>query len=339
MKDNSKKLKNFLTNGFQTKSVQEKKSEPKPEPKPEPVVEQEPAVEQGPVVEQEPVQEEPIAEETVEEAPAEEEKTEEEAQPEPKPEPEEVPAVATDATPVAVSVDTSALEDKILQLTAKVQELENVIADLRENPPMPDMSAFVTTREQIKSLTTAIDRQNIEITNKKLTSSMEQIAAMREDFFKLCSGMKDKIDVMSAKDVLSSFEAYEVDMENILIDGGVFIGHFPYESLNTIHQRIVDVVPTDDPKLNGRIAARLSDGYKLGNKVLFKEKVTVYKYIDSAKEKAEAGSETVSQEEPASEKETASEVKEAPAEEPTAKTVSETSSETKNTENNTEEEE
>jgi hypothetical protein len=109
---------------------------------------------------------------------------------------------------------------------------------------------------------------------------MEQIATMREDFFKLCKGMGKKIDSMSAKDVLASFEAYEVDMENILTDGGVFIGHFDYQSLNTIHQRIVEVVPTGDPEKNGLIAERLSDGYKLGNRVLLKEKVSVYKYTE-----------------------------------------------------------
>ena len=201
------------------------------------------------------------------------------------------------------------LEDTILALKAQIAELQETVKDLRENPPFPDMSPFVTTREQIKSLTNAIDRQNIEITNKTLTKSMEQIAAMREDFFKLCAGMRDKIDVMSAKDVLSSFEAYEVDMENILTDGGVFIGHFPYDSLNTIHQRIVDVVPTNDQEKNGLIAERLSDGYKLGNKVLFKEKVTVYQYVEEA------------------------------IETPSEKTGSKTDSEEKETTDNTEEEE
>lgn len=217
------------------------------------------------------------------------------------------------------------LEDTILALKAQIEELQETVKDLRENPPFPDMSPFVTTREQIKSLTNAIDRQNIEITNKTLTKSMEQIAAMREDFFKLCSGMREKIDVMSAKDVLSSFEAYEVDMENILTDGGVFIGHFPYDSLNTIHQRIVDVVPTNDQDKNGLIAERLSDGYKLGNKVLFKEKVTVYKYVEEAIE-------TPSEE-------TDSETTEVNTEEVSSETVSETTSEEKKTTDNTEEEE
>ncbi len=173
-------------------------------------------------------------------------------------------------------------QDTILALKAQIEELKQTVDELRANPPMPDMSAFLTSREQIKSLTNAIERQNIEITNKSLMTSMEQIAIMREDFFKLCDGMRKKIDTMSAKDVLSSFEAYEVDMENILTDAGVFIGHFPYETLNTIHQRIVDVILTNDQEKNGQIAERLSDGYKLGDRVLLKERISVYKYTDEA---------------------------------------------------------
>lgn len=228
-----------------------------------------------------------------------------------------------DEIPAGTYADTEELQETLSALRAQVEELQQTVRELRENPPFPDMSPFVTTREQIKSLTNAIDRQNIEITNKALTKALEQIAAMREDFFKLCAGMRDKIEVMSAKDVLSSFEAYEVDMENILTDGGVFIGHFPYDSLNTIHQRIVDVVPTDDPDKNGLIAERLSEGYKLGDKVILKEKVTVFKYVDNGEKK------TSKDEEPAK------------AEEASEETISETVSEEKESENTdkTEEEE
>ncbi len=174
------------------------------------------------------------------------------------------------------------LKEMISSLKSQIEELRASVDSIRSTPAeMPDMSAFVTTREQVKSLTNAIDRQNVEITNKQLVNAMGQISAMREDFFKLCTGMENKIDTMTAKEVLDSFKAYEVDMENILTDGGVFIGHFPYETLNTIHQRIVEVVPTNDPDKNGKIAERLSDGYKLGDRVLFKEKVSVWKYVES----------------------------------------------------------
>jgi len=217
------------------------------------------------------------------------------------------------------------LKETISSLEAQIEELKATVKELRESPPFPDMSSFVTSREQIKSLTNAIDRQNIEITNKALVASMEQVAIMREDFFKLCSGMEKKIDSMSAKDVLASFSAYEVDMENILTDGGVFIGHFQYETLNTIHQRIVDVIPTNDPDLNGHIAERLSDGYKLGNRVLLKEKVSVYKYTEEALKEAEPQGEVPKEtaEQSAAPEETISEAVQAEPANVPAETVSE----------------
>ncbi|MBR1452365.1 MAG: nucleotide exchange factor GrpE [Candidatus Methanomethylophilaceae archaeon] len=217
------------------------------------------------------------------------------------------------------------LKEMISSLKSQIEELRASVDSIRSTPAeMPDMSAFVTTREQVKSLTNAIDRQNVEITNKQLVNAMGQISAMREDFFKLCSGMENKIDTMSAKEVLDSFRAYEVDMENILTDGGVFIGHFPYETLNTIHQRIVDVVPTDDPEKNGKIAERLSDGYKLGDRVLFKEKVSVWKYVESLAQ------ETSSEEQPAPE-EPAVTAEKPVADEVPAKPVKKTSSKKKKT--------
>ena len=70
-------------------------------------------------------------------------------------------------------------------------------------------------------------------------------------------------------------------MENILTDAGVYIGKFEFDRLNTLHQRIVGVVPTDDKEKDGTIAERLSNGYKLGDKVLVKERVDVYKFDPS----------------------------------------------------------
>ncbi len=202
----------------------------------------------------------------------------------PKPEPPKPAEVKIDACSGEDTRMVDPTRGAIIALENRITELENMISDLKNNPPYPDMSAFLTTREQIKSLNTAIERENIEITNKALIASMEQIAIMREDFFKLCSGMRNKLDSMKAEDVLASFEAYQVDMENILTDAGVFIGHFEYDKLNTIHQRLVEVIPTNDMSKNGMIAERLSDGYKIGNRVLFKEKVSVYRYTELAEQ-------------------------------------------------------
>ena len=48
-----------------------------------------------------------------------------------------------------VSAVSDEMEDTILALKAQIEELKLTIQGLRENPPFPDMSAFVTSREQV----------------------------------------------------------------------------------------------------------------------------------------------------------------------------------------------
>lgn len=202
--------------------------------------------------------------------------------------PEEEGEVSIDVTePAPENEDMKEIRSELLKIRYILEDLKDREPEPSEPQPvkveMPDMSAYLTSREQMKTLTASIDKRDADTSNKNLVKAMEQIAVMREDFFKLCQGMKERIKDMTAEDVLSSFEAYSVDMENILSDGGVYIGPFPYDRLNTLHQRIIGVVPTDDEEKNGMIAERLSDGYKIGNKVLLKEKVTIYRYTEAAK--------------------------------------------------------
>lgn len=192
------------------------------------------------------------------------------------------------------------------EIRSELLKIRYILEDLREegapgqeqqvSVQMPDMSAYLTSREQMKTLTASLDKRDADSSNKSLVRAMEQISVMREDFFKLCQGMRERIGEMSAEDVLASFEAYSVDMENILTDGGVYIGPFPYDRLNTLHQRIIGVIPTDDEEKNGMIAERLSDGYKIGNKVLLKEKVRTYRYTEATKAE-ETASQTISDKE------------------------------------------
>lgn len=198
------------------------------------------------------------------------------------------------------AMDMTGLEDELRAVKDELLKMRYILEDLRDvdphepaapAPELPNMSAYLTTRDQMKAVTAAVERREADASNKAMVKSMEQIAIMREDFFKLCQGMRARIDTMSAESVLSSFEAYSVDMENILRDGGVFIGAFDYDKLNTLHQRIIGVIPTDDEEKNGMIAERLSDGYKIGNRVLLKEKVKIYKFTEAAKA-SETDSET-----------------------------------------------
>lgn len=191
------------------------------------------------------------------------------------------------------------LKAALKDVETELLRIRYMLEDMKAEQPeiaLPDMSAYMTTREQFKSVTAAVEKRNGEVADKTLVRAMEAISVMREDFFKLCSGMKERIDKLSPETVLSSFEAYTVDMENILTDAGVEIGAFPYDKLNTLHQRIVGVVPTGDAEKDGKIANRLTDGYKLGDKVLLKEKVDVYKFDPKVAASQETDSETASQE-------------------------------------------
>ena len=205
-----------------------------------------------------------------------------------------------DRSPRELPEDDFDIRASMKDLETELIRIRYLVEDLRDSEPaMPDMSQYMTTREQFKSVTAAVSKRDAEAGYKALVNAMEAVSVMREDFFKLCQGMRERIDEMSAETVLSSFEAYSVDMENILTDGGVFIGAFPYDRLNTLHHRIVDVVPTGDADLDGMIAERLSDGYKIGDKVLLKEKVKVFKYdaklAAPEKTSSETPSETVSE--------------------------------------------
>ena len=196
--------------------------------------------------------------------------------------------------------DVPDIINSLREMETELIRIRYLVEDLKDaEPAMPDVSKYMTTREQFKEVTAAVSKRDAEAGYKALVNAMEAVSVMREDFFKLCQGMRERIDEMSAETVLSSFEAYSVDMENILSDGGVFIGAFPYDRLNTLHHRIVGVVPTGEADKDGMIAERLSDGYKIGDKVLLKEKVKVYKYdaklATSDETTSETSSETVSE--------------------------------------------
>jgi len=169
--------------------------------------------------------------------------------------------------------------------------IEKGIAELKEmiSRMSSEMGGYATTKEQLKEYSAVMSRRDAEIANRKLVGMLEQLSAMREDFFKLCGGINAKLDGFSPKDVLRSFEAFGVDMENILVDCGVEIGPGKSERLNTTQQRIVDVIPTDDQSKNAMIAERVSDGYVYQGRILQKEKVKIYKF--SGNEKTEGDEE------------------------------------------------
>ncbi|MDR2699140.1 MAG: nucleotide exchange factor GrpE [Candidatus Methanoplasma sp.] len=169
-------------------------------------------------------------------------------------------------------------QEDLCALEAEIAELKEMVAALAS-----ELGKYATSKEQLKEYTTVMNRRDAEIANRKFLGMLEQLSAMREDFFKLCNGINAKLDSFSSKDILGSFEAYGVDMENILVDSGVQIGPSKFERLNTLYQRIVDVIPTDDESINGMIAERVSDGYVYQGRVLLKEKVKIYRFSENGR--------------------------------------------------------
>ncbi|MDR0309316.1 MAG: nucleotide exchange factor GrpE [Candidatus Methanoplasma sp.] len=169
--------------------------------------------------------------------------------------------------------------DSIASLEKEIAQLRDMVSALTS-----EIGKYTTSKEQLKEYSSILNKRDAELANRKFMVMLEQLSAMREDFFKLCNGMNAKLGSFSPKDILSSFEAYGVDMENILVDCGVEIGPSKFERLNTIHQRIVDVIPTDDESMNGMIAERVSDGYVYQGRVLQKEKVKIYRFSGRATE-------------------------------------------------------
>lgn len=195
--------------------------------------------------------------------------------------PDEVPEAEPVPEPVeeVVYVESDPRIDEIqLQL---IEIMEKLDAIQLSNRKTPDLTQYMVSKELLKRVKEVMNERNAEMSNQHLIRAMEQIAVMREDYTRLCMAMADQLDGMSAQDVFSSFQTYGVDMENILIDGGVYIGAFPYEKLNTLHQRITGVVQTGDKEKDGTIAERETNGYKYGDRVLLKEKVKIYKFSEA----------------------------------------------------------
>ncbi|MBQ4368928.1 MAG: nucleotide exchange factor GrpE, partial [Candidatus Methanomethylophilus sp.] len=146
-------------------------------------------------------------------------------------------------------------------------------------PGSGDLGQYVTTREMFDKYARQMDRRDGELANKKFMHLMEKLSLMREDYAKLCRNLSENAASYSGKEVLTSFEAYLVDIENMLTDAGVTIGHFGSigDPVDVQHQRIMGVVATDDPSKNGTVAQKLSEGYEYDGRAIVKEKVNVYK--------------------------------------------------------------
>lgn len=188
-----------------------------------------------------------------------------------------------------MSVSTEVLAKKIDDIQTGVaacqEEIsrEDVDSDEEYQALTSDaVKGFVTTREIFDKYSKQFSRRDGELANRKFLNLMEKLCAIHEDYGKLCSDINSNIDSFSAREVLRSFEAYLVDLENMLQDAGVTVGPYGSEGdpVDVMHQRIVGIVPTADQSKNGTVAKRMSAGYEYDGRAILKEKVQAYKAGD-----------------------------------------------------------
>ena len=149
-------------------------------------------------------------------------------------------------------------------------------------------SSFKEDAEEIKKMLREIDDTvktsaagNSGTENLKFMKILEGLSVMREDFIRLSRDMKKHAGSLSSEEIIDSFGAYSVDIENLLTDAGVVIKNTDENILNTKCQKIVSVIPSKDSAKDGTVAERYSECYMYGDRVLWKERVAVYKKSQS----------------------------------------------------------
>ena len=104
------------------------------------------------------------------------------------------------------------------------------------------------------------------------------------DLHRMVQDYKKKAnEVISNEKMISIFEIFESDMEDVLDKYGVEIYSCDGEIFNGSEQKIVRIIETNDENMHRHIAERLTKGFKMEGVILSPEKVNVYKYDSKEK--------------------------------------------------------
>lgn len=133
-----------------------------------------------------------------------------------------------------------------------------------------------------------IDRQHQELKDLReglkvdlLRPILYDIAAELDDIHQMKEALGDRDGSLLASEQLTNVEDVLID---ILDKNDVEqVSSQPGEPFLGKWQRMVKPVDTDDPNKHKTIAQSLAPGYKRGEESVFKERVTVYRFVSSAK--------------------------------------------------------
>lgn len=139
------------------------------------------------------------------------------------------------------------------------------------------LNPLVVTKDMLNTVISNIDEKYKDIRIKFLQQTMVSVANMREEYIQLLNNMEANIETIKKEDMIKSLRSFEsVNMTDILSEGGVNI--FNLDEYAAGQHKIISVVPTENAELDKKICKKLSDGYSLDGKVIFQQKIILFKH-------------------------------------------------------------
>jgi molecular chaperone GrpE len=199
----------------------------------------------------------------------------------------ELPEVAyVVPAPAYESIATDAGLDPVIPEPDRVDPTLEAIASLGEglNRKLDALSTLFdreiraeATREKV------VDRLHAELQEYKQGLLLGILRPVFVDLIQLHDDMGKMIAAQAEPEgevarLLALIQGFQQGIEDILYRQGVEPFALVDDAFDPRRQRALSTVPTDDPGLNKRVAARLRKGFQAVDKVIRPEMVTVYSY-------------------------------------------------------------
>lgn len=88
--------------------------------------------------------------------------------------------------------------------------------------------------------------------------------------------------LVAAGGVVDHLADIQSDIETMLARSGIEAYEMPQDTFESAFQRVQQVVPTDQPDLDRRVAARVRRGFRYGDRVIRPEIVDIYRHTPPA---------------------------------------------------------
>lgn len=191
-----------------------------------------------------------------------------------------------------VEVSVEDLQQQIEELTTANEKLSTLLDDKIEIISKLETDIINTRKikdKDIHDLKAELD--SLFLLKDFKRSTLNELIMTRESYYRsLNSYLEKEDDFFTKKRAINDVEGILMELETILLNNDVVItksledGSIDYDW--RYHEPIVNL-ETDEESLVGKVAKSLGDRYVLEDKVLYKEKIALYKQKNIEEEKGE----------------------------------------------------